>query len=294
MKEKYLAKQRDTSRVSVTPPFPKIIKIDTCNICNYHCVFCPNAIQIDKVGCIDDELCRKIIKDAYEAGAQELCVSSTGEPLINPNLEDYIQLAKLIGYKYVFFNTNGYLLTMERSRKLLMAGVDSVKISINAGRKCYKAIHGVDAYERVLQNVKEFNQLKLELGNECKLSISYVAVKPTQSEFEEVKRDFGDYVEDVFLMNANSRGGSVDENVQKLYIGDDEFSYQFPCSQLFTNVYVTAEGYMTLCCQDFDMLTFVADLRHESISDAWNNEVFTNFRRRYLNQDWGGLCAKTA
>ena len=103
LEHKYLNKQRDHSGISVTPPFPKIVKIDTCNVCNYGCLFCPQAKQYKKVGNIDDALCKKIIKDSYDAGGRELCVSSTGEPLLNPRLEEYISYAKELGYTYVFF-----------------------------------------------------------------------------------------------------------------------------------------------------------------------------------------------
>lgn len=291
MKEKYLAKQRNLSQISIRPEFPKIIKIDTCNICNYHCLFCPNAIQSNKVGNIDDELCRKIIIDAYGAGAREICVSSTGEPLLNKKLEEYIRLAKSIGYNYVFLNTNGYFMTEDRSVSLLESGVDSIKISVNAGRKSYKIVHGIDAYDKVLENVKKISELNEKMGGHCKLSVSFVALKSTIAEFDEVREDFRPYVDDVFCMNANSRGGCVEEIVQQLYLGIDEFSYKFPCSQLFNNVYVTAEGYMSICCQDFDNLTVVADLHEESVADAWNNANFTAFREKYLAKNLKGtLC----
>lgn len=36
---------------------------------------------------------------------------------------------------------------------------------------------------------------------------------------------------------------------------EDEYSFRHPCSQLFYNVYITPEGYMIICCQDFENLT---------------------------------------
>lgn len=121
-KDRYLAKQRDNSKIMAAPPFPKIIKIDICNTCNYACVFCPQAKYMGKRGNIDDKLCMKIIEDAYREGARELCLSSTGEPLLNRNLEKYISLAKSIGYEYIFFNTNGYLMNEERTKSILYGG----------------------------------------------------------------------------------------------------------------------------------------------------------------------------
>lgn len=122
LRDRYINKQRDLSAISYRPPFPRIIKIDICNTCNYACIFYPQAKQTSKIGSIDDNLCRKIIDDAFEAGAREICLSSTGEPLLNKNLESYIALCKDIGYEYVFFNTNGFLLDEKRSLKILKGG----------------------------------------------------------------------------------------------------------------------------------------------------------------------------
>ena len=159
LKNKYLSKQRDLFGKSINPPFPKILKIDVCNTCNYSYIFCPQAKQHNKKGCIDKDLCYKIIDDAYVAGARELCLSMTGEPLLNMELENYVAYAKKMGYTYVFFNTNGYLLNEGRSEKLLSAGLDSIKISVNASRS-YALIHGIDAFERVADNIKAFDGLR--------------------------------------------------------------------------------------------------------------------------------------
>lgn len=290
-KKIYINKQRDKRNCSIYPKFPKILKIDICNNCNYVCVFCPQSKQKSKVGCIDDELCRRLIKEAYEGGARELCLSMTGEPLLNKNLESYIKEAKEIGYKYVFFNTNGYLANIERGRKILESGVDSIKFSINASKKYYELIHGVNGFDIVINNLINMDKYRKEKEIDCKLYVSYIAVKQTINESEEVRKLLEPYVDDFVVMNANNRAGSIDEVEKFLYAGEDEFTYQYPCSQLFNNVYVTAEGYMIICCQDFENLTIVSDLNSENIIKAWNNEEFTNFRKKYLNKQLEGtLC----
>lgn len=290
-KKKYIKKQRDLSQKNITPVFPKIVKIDICNTCNYSCVFCPQSKQFNKRGCIDKELCYKIIKEAYDAGARELCLSMTGEPLLNLELEAYILFAKKLGYEYVFFNTNGYLLNKNRIEKILEAGIDSVKFSVNSSQRNYKLVHGIDGWNTVVQNIILFNKLRKLKNYKCKLYISCVAIKQTLSEIEDIRNVFNSYVDEIIIMNANNRGGSISEIEKKLYIGEDEYSFQYPCSQLFNNVYVTAEGYLIICCQDFENLTVVADLHNESISSAWTNECFTNFRERYLSHKLDGtLC----
>ena len=200
-------------------------------------------------------------------------------------------MAKKLGYQYVFLNTNGYYLDEKRGKSLLEAGLDSIKISINSSKKSYELIHGIDAFERVINNVKIFSSEREKTKSKCKLYVSYVAVRQTLSEVDELKSILNDYVDDFIIMNANNRGGSISEIEECLYAGEDEYSFLYPCSQLFNNIYVTAEGYLIICCQDFENLTVVADLHTESVVEAWTNDKFTGFRTQYLNQDLNGtLC----
>lgn len=182
-------------------------------------------------------------------------------------------------------------MTPDRSEKLLMAGIDSIKISVNAGPKSYALVHGMDAFEKVCDNIRAFDQLRKKYSKQCSLYISYVAVRQTKDEVEEVKELLSPYVDEIIVMNANNRGGSVYEGDAALYEENDEYSFTYPCSQIFNNVYVTAEGYMVICCQDFENLTVVADLNNESVAQAWNNKTFTEFRQKYLQHDLHGtLC----
>lgn len=289
--ERYLEKQHSINNIGINPEFPNIIKIDICNTCNYQCIFCPQSKQSGKIGCIDDELCIKLIRDGYNAGARELALSSTGEPLLNMNLEKYIKLAKDIGYNYVFINTNGYLMDRSRCETLLTAGIDSIKVSLNSSRKKYKLIHGVDGYDVVMNNIKSLAGTRKHMESQCRLFVSYVATSATADEADEVKKAISEYVDDFVIMNANNRGGAISEMEGALSAGKDIFSYNYPCSQIFNNAYVTAEGYLTACCQDFENVMVVADLHTESIKEAWNNETFTAFRKRYLKRDLDGtLC----
>lgn len=286
---RYINKQRDFSQMSERPPFPRILKIDICNVCNYSCIFCPQAKHVGKKGNIDDKLCMKIIGDAYWAGAREICLSSTGEPLLNKKLPEYIRYAKKLGYEYIFFNTNGLLMTENLAKDLLISGIDSVKFSINGAEKYYALVHGVDSYQTVIGNLMGFDMLRKNLRFPCKLYVSYVTTKYTYDEVDKVKADTEQYCDEIMVMNANNRGGVADEVDRKLYLGDDEYAYHFPCSQIFNNAYVTSEGYLVACCQDFENNMVMADLNEMSVSDAWNCDRFVEFRKKFLKHEYKGL-----
>ncbi len=223
----------------------KKIKIDVCGICNQRCIFCPNAIQNKHHGNIDDQLFCEIIHDAYHAGARELAISATGEPLLNTKLEEYITKAKKLGYEYVFINTNGVLLNECRAKSLMECGLDSIKFSINAGDpKTYCLVHGNDNFNAVIENIKKFGQLRRDTGNRCKLYVSFVAVKETINQAEKLSSLLSGCVDELITMNAVTRGGGI--SVPNSMLGNDSFSFSYPCGQLFDTAVVLAEGYMTI------------------------------------------------
>ena len=276
--------------ISPEPPFPAKLKIDICGCCNHGCVFCPNAIQKKNHGNIDDTLFRQIITDAYTAGTRELSISGNGEALLNLELEEYISHAKIMGYEYVFINTNGVLLNKKRAQALLKSGLNSVKFSINAGDAAtYCLIHGSDCFDKVIENIRTFDEQRILNGNNCRLYVSFVAIKETLNQAKKLSALISEHVDEIVVMHANTRGGTI--SVEDSMLGNDSFSFPFPCGQLFDTATVLAEGYMVICCQDFNKLTVVADLNNMSITDAWNCEKFVNFRKKYLEEDFAGtLC----
>lgn len=172
-------------------------------------------------------------------------------------------------------------------------GVDSIKFSINAGSPLnYKLVHGADGYNRVMDNLIRLSHMRDKIKSKCKLYVSYIAVKPTLKEAELIKEKIMPYVDDFVVMNANNRGGSISEIGDKLFAGNDDYSYHYPCSQLFNNMYISAEGYVNICCQDFENLTVVADLNEMDIGKAWISDAFVSFRKKYLAGDLEGTLCK--
>jgi wyosine [tRNA(Phe)-imidazoG37] synthetase (radical SAM superfamily) len=277
--------------VNTSPPFPLKLKIDICGTCNQNCIFCPTAVQSGKHTNIDDKLCRILIRDGYDAGARELAFSATGEPLLNPKLEEYITFAKNIGYRYVFINTNGSLLNNTRIKSLLDSGLDSIKFSVNAGdAKSYHLIHGMDCFEQVIDNIKLFNKLRKD--QLPRLFVSFISLKENIRQGKQLFSLIGKYIDDFIIQNANTRGGFNEIiKLEDSLLGNDSFSFKFPCSQLFDTAVVLAEGYLVICCQDFDKQTVIADLHKINITDAWNSDKFIAFRKKYLDKDLAGtLC----
>lgn len=107
------------------------------------------------VGQMDDALFDRIIDECAAERCREIHVHNFGEPLLDKRLEDRIRRAKQRGIAKVKIFSNGSLLTAERARSLIEAGLDEIKISLDgATREEFESIRCPLKFDRVVQNVE--------------------------------------------------------------------------------------------------------------------------------------------
>ena len=277
----------NSSIYSENPEFPKKgMLIEITNLCNDACIFCFNKNMVREKGFIDSKLVDKVLNEAYELGMREVGFYTTGEPLLNKNLEDYIYKAKTIGYQYVYITTNGVLADINRVKNLIEKGLDSIKFSINAiNSDEYRFIHGKSDFEKVIKNLKELYNYKLKNNISINIFVSYIKTKYTDKSIDEIKKFFNNICDEVAIMNVENQGGLQPE-INDLLLSESDVEIdttkKMPCSYPFKSVIITREGYLTACCLDFQNYLAYADLNKVSLREAWNNEIIRKLRRQQL------------
>jgi len=109
-----------------------------------------------------------------------------GEPLLQPNLADWIADAKSAGCETGFLS-NGLLLTSRRLRRILDAGVDWICISMDgASAEIYNRIRVGSNFERVCENVANIGAMRS--GRIPKTMINFVLMEMNFGEIEEIVR----------------------------------------------------------------------------------------------------------
>lgn len=278
---------------NITPLFPKNMLIELTNICNHNCIFCANSKMTRKKGTIDEKFLFRILKEAFDAGTTDVGFYATGEPFMSNNLAEYVKEAKEIGYKYVYITTNGALATQERIEKVIEAGIDSIKFSINAGTKeTYKIIHGKDEFDTVMKNLRYIAEYRKKNNKNFKLYVSFIATKYSENEKNLLSKELSDIVDDTVFLNVANQGGMMYEINDYLALEGDKYRVKkMPCTLPFNSLHITYEGYLTACCIDFQNYLTVADLNKVSLKDAWNSDELVNLRKKHLeNSLEGTLC----
>lgn len=270
-------------------PFPKKnLLIEVTNYCNNKCIFCYHDCMERKKGHIDETLCKRILREAYDLGVREVGFYVVGEPLLNFKLCEYIEFANSLGYKYIYITTNGILANLNNVKKLYECGLKSIKYSINATNAVdYIAVHKTNNFDNVMNNLKEVYDWKKQNDINLKVYVSYVATKYTDK-LEEITELFNNTCDEFIVMSAINQGGLIPDIKEELSsVNQLIFNNKItlPCSYPFKTIAVTKEGYLTACCMDFENLLAYANLNECSLKDGWNNDVIKAFRERHINKN---------
>lgn len=147
-----------TTRSTVAPDLPRHLYIEVTNHCNSLCISCPltydHFLPIEPKEHLSWENFRRIVDPL--PWLERVVLHGIGEPLLNRDLPRFIAHLKERG-AYVLFNSNGVLLDQKRGDALVAAGLDELRVSIDAVKpELYAKLRGIDALPRIIQNLRAF------------------------------------------------------------------------------------------------------------------------------------------
>jgi MoaA/NifB/PqqE/SkfB family radical SAM enzyme len=199
---------------------PICLYLETTNRCNLLCTTCPRTYEeLEPPADMSWELFTSIVDQAPEA--KRAVLHGVGEPMLVKNLPRMVRYLKERGV-YVLFNTNGTLLNEKNGRAMIGAGLDELRVSLDASnRASYLAIRGKDYFDRILRNVRAFRTLQEREGHTTpRVSAWLTGLRETLPElpaFVRVAADLG--VREVYL--------------QRLVFFDDSIGHARPDQALY-------------------------------------------------------------
>ncbi len=263
------------------PSMPEIVQIESTNICNAKCVFCPRDEMHRRQGIMSVELFRKIVDECVELGITHVRMHNYGEAFIDKQLVDKVRYAKQKGIQEVGVISNGSLLTEAVTRGMIDAGLDAINISVDAaGKEVFESTRLGLKYDKVIANIERLVRLRTESGKRRpKLILSFVRQNNSADEqaFIEHWRAIADKVHITDLHNwAGTLNAESDVN--------------YPCYRPWLTFTVLWDGRVSLCCADFDGKIILGDLNTSSIRDIWNAEPYRDVRRQHLESGGPDIC----
>src|SRR5207302_7891881 len=134
---------------------------ETTHDCNLLCTTCPPTYaQLEPEDDMHCDLFTSLI-DQYPNIAR-VALHGIGEPMLVKDLAQRVKYLK-DRHIYVLFNTNGTLLTKANGRALIEAGLDELRVSLDAAESTvFQMVRGKDFFDRIVANVKNFTTMQRE------------------------------------------------------------------------------------------------------------------------------------
>ena len=154
----------DSERGGNVDRLPVCIYLETTNRCNLLCTTCPRTYaELEPPADMSWSLFTSIVDQLPDLARAVL--HGVGEPMLVKNLPRMVRYLKDRGV-YVLFNTNGTVLSEKNGRALIAAGLDELRVSLDASTpESYIRVRGKDYFRRILKNVKAFRALQEREGH---------------------------------------------------------------------------------------------------------------------------------
>jgi len=260
---------------------PDIVQIESTNLCNAKCVFCPRDDMHRRQGVMDMDLYRKIVDECAALGITHVRVHNYGEPFLDGLLVEKVRYAKARGIAEVGMISNGSLITEELARGMIDAGLDAINISVDAsGKEIFESTRLNLKYDDVIGNIRTLVRLRNDAGRRRpKLILSFVRQGNTADEQAFID-EWQQVADKVHVTDLHNWAGTL----------NTESDVRYPCYRLWLTFTVLWDGRVSLCCADFDGRHILGDLRTSTIAQVWNSPAYRAARRQHLDSGGPEIC----
>jgi MoaA/NifB/PqqE/SkfB family radical SAM enzyme len=195
-------------RGPVADELPRDLYVEVTNRCNSRCRTCIRTYRT-----LEPARDLKFAEFMHIVGQfpriDRVVLHGIGEPLLNEELPRMIRYVKdLHPGVHVLFNSNAMLLDQQWQRELVDAGLDELRISLDAATpETYQAIRGVDGFAGVVNNLRLYSTL-VNRGNGPGPSLWFTASRSNIHELPD-------------LVDLAARLSVSEVHVQRLVLFDD-------------------------------------------------------------------------
>jgi putative metalloenzyme radical SAM/SPASM domain maturase len=164
------------------------LNVEVTTRCNLDCTMCMRRILKESTGDMSMETFLALLPVLPDI--ESLNVIGIGEPMLNGNIIDMVELGKnhLPHHGFFSLTTNGTLVDHQAARQLVSAGLDSCVISIDAATpQTYAEIRRGATLEDALAGIRHLHLAKREMRSASPMvGIEFVAMKKNTSELPQL------------------------------------------------------------------------------------------------------------
>ncbi len=270
-------------------PYPATVAIEGTNACNAACLMCGHRSMKRAQGVMSLELYKKILEQLQDWPIRSLLLSGFGEPLLDPHLEERISLARSKGFGNIGLVSNASLLSPEKAKKLIWAGLDLMHISLDgASPETYHKLRpGLD-YHKVVGNIDHI----LSLSPRPKIHLQVVTLSDNKAEITDLRRLWERKADRLIFRQAQDWAGQVPlpEREHSPHLVERE--HWPPCRYLWEQLNIYWDGTVPACCLDYEARQIIGNAERDALASIWQGAALGGLRQKHNagQRDQLSLC----
>lgn len=260
--------------------FPLQIDFELNSTCQMKCAFCVHGQEVVKKREMSFELFAKVIEEGERYGLCSVKMNYINEPLLRKDLPRFIRFAKDHGVLNVYFATNGLLLTKEKARELIDAGLSKIMVSLDATTKeTFSLMRRSTKLGEIEENIRGLLELRRELGVDYPaVRVNFLRAKMNAHEADAFVRKWEGVADTVGFQTQVRRPG-VDDDLLGI-AGEDPGTFR--CSFPSKLLVVDSGGEILPCCTFSGRGLPLGNAADMTIAEAWKSTKIVELRRLHI------------
>lgn len=259
---------------------PKIIYIETTNLCNAKCIMCPHERITRYPNFMSDDIFNKALKDCKKMKMKnkQIFLHKEGEPLLDPKIMERLKCFanEFSKDNEVGINTNAMLLTKEKTLEFIDSGANLIFFSVDGvNKEQYEKIRINLDYDIVEKNIIYFLETCKNRNVKIRIVMQMLVQSDNDIRIHEFIRKWEDYPCEIYIkrMHGYLDGGhsSQSKRIEKQQIST--------CEDPFRIAVVYTSGDVGLCCWDYNNEYSIGNIMENEINVLFNNERAQKLRK---------------
>jgi molybdenum cofactor biosynthesis enzyme MoaA len=283
---------------------PFSIHLETASVCNLKCPECIAGMgHTTRNRKLMDMATVKEKLNIYHKHAFYCNLYFQGEPFLNPQLAEIINLSKSMNY-YTVVSTNGHFLDEKNCIRIIKSGLDKLIVSLDGiDSNSYSNYRLGGIFSKVTEGVRQMAETKKRLKKEYPLLVVQMLVNKTNEHQLDKARQFvknlgADMLEFKSMQIYTDKGQKLftpsgkkfNRYFKKNKTARSQSDKKGVCSRLWSHVVYTSDGFMVPCCYDKKPEYLISGENRLS-QNLWMSEQMQDFRTRLFKKDEvPGIC----
>jgi radical SAM protein with 4Fe4S-binding SPASM domain len=274
---------------------PFSVMVQVSNVCNFRCNYCSQSLGTAALKAMLIEK-RTMPYEVFVKAADQIKtfpekvkvmnLTGFGEPLLNKHLPEMIRYTKENQLaERIEIVTNGSFLTPDLSDRLIDAGLDIIRISVQGlSADKYREVSGIDLdFDQYVANIGYFYSHKKAQSMYIKILDSALEQPDDQERFFEI---FGDICDIIAVEHLVPVMPGVDYSKLKSTYENGMQGYKNEkiviCPRPFYQILVDVDGTVRPCCNYIPPM-ILGTIHEASLVEHWNSQIMHDFQLQQVN-----------